>query len=392
MSKKRSLTKRIARRFSVPRRSLFTPEGGSFEIAVTSPDNCDYTVTKDNNAFFVTITSNGQATGDSVVTYDVEANSELPRGGKILIGDAEVQVTQAPGKLFPHRGFVDFDGDGRTDLVSIEDVGGQMVWHVEFPQNDFSFGLFADDIPIPGHYDNDDINDFAVWRRSTGTFYVFKSSDSSVQIVTFGLDGDDPLVTQDFDGDGIYDLAVVRKQGGKLVWYILRSTDGGVTIVQFGNETDQPIRGDYDGDGKADIGVYRPSTDSPANTFFVLKSSDQTALIVPFGVSGTDELVPNDFDGDGKTDFAVWRSTTGDWHLLRSGDNYSYHVFHFGSPGDLPTPGDYDGDGRTDYSVWRPGTGGGAGTHYQYSLWQGFGSSMFGSSERMFPTEIVRTR
>ncbi|NNE65457.1 MAG: S8 family serine peptidase [Pyrinomonadaceae bacterium] len=368
------------------------PEGGSFSIDVTAPDNCDYEIGKDAAAVFVDITSASPGSGNSAVTYTVGSNSSLPRGGKILIGDKEFMVTQSPGELFPHRGFIDFNGDGWTDLTSIRDEGGQMIWEVVFPNLEVPFGLFADDIPIPGHYDTDLINDIAVWRRSTGTFYILKSSDGSVQIVNFGLDGDNPLVTQDFDGDDIYDLAVTRKQGGKLIWYILRSSDGGVTILQFGNETDTPIRGDYDGDGKADVAVYRPETDVPANTFYVLKSSDQSVLGVTFGSSSIDELVPNDFDGDGMTDFAVWRTSTGDWHLLKSGDNFAYEVFHFGSPGDLPTPGDYDGDGRTDYSVWRPGAPGGLGTHFQYSLWQGFNSSVYGADDRLFPANIVRTR
>ena len=40
-------------------------------------------------------------------------------------------------------------------------------------------------------------------------------------------------------------------------WFILRSTDGGVTIQQFGNSTDLPVPNDYDGDSKADIAIYR---------------------------------------------------------------------------------------------------------------------------------------
>ncbi len=316
------------------------PEGGAFQIAVTAPDNCDYAITKNNFANFVTITSPTTGSGNSVVTFDVGQNSSLPRGGSIFVGDQEFQVSQSPGKFFPHRGFLDFGGDGMTDYLAIQNVNGQMIWHTNGQFTGYSapaFGLYEDDIPVPGHYDGDLKTDLAVWRRATGTFYVFRSEDQQVQIVRFGTDGDDPLVTQDFDGDGMYDFAVVRKENGKLIWYILRSSDSEVNILQFGNDTDKPLRGDYDGDGKADIAVYRPQSDNPANTFFVLRSSDQGLNVVTFGLSATDELVPNDYDGDGKTDIAVWRATDGVWHLLRSSDG-QYQAFQFGSPGDYRRP------------------------------------------------------
>jgi hypothetical protein len=50
-------------------------------------------------------------------------------------------------------------------------------------------------------------------------------------------------------------VAVFRPSNG--VWYIRRSTDNTVSYTQFGMSGDIPVPGDYDGDGKADIAVYR---------------------------------------------------------------------------------------------------------------------------------------
>jgi hypothetical protein len=61
-----------------------------------------------------------------------------------------------------------------------------------------------------------------------------------------------------------------------------------------------------------------------------------------------------DYDGDGKVDIAVWRGATGEWFVLRSSDQ-RYDITAWGAAwaGDVPAPGDYDGDGRADLAVWR---------------------------------------
>ncbi|HSK70954.1 MAG TPA: S8 family serine peptidase, partial [Pyrinomonadaceae bacterium] len=389
----RALQNQIECVFTLDKNSqVVFPEGGTFSFSITSAENCDYSVVSDSS--WIIIESGSTGSGNGTITFRVSSNApDMPRGGTISVAGQTFSVTQRQNETSA-RGFLDFDGDGRTDFTAIQNVSGGMLWHIYQNTGGYKaagFGLFDDDISVPALYDDDLKTDIAVWRNSTGTFYVLRSKDNTVQVVQFGLPGDNPTVTQDFDGDGRADFAVTRQVDGKLVWYILLST-GGFRVHQFGNATDQALRGDYDGDGRADLAVYRPASDTPANTFFVQKSSDNNWMIVPFGVSTTDKPLPADFDGDGKTDISVWRMTDGVWHYLKSSDG-SYNAFKFGQSGDLPTPGDYDGDGKTDFSVWRPNASQNeSGVFYIYSVLNGFQAVGWGNSTMKIPANTLQSR
>jgi YD repeat-containing protein len=53
-----------------------------------------------------------------------------------------------------------------------------------------------------------------------------------------------------------------------------------------------------------------------------------------------DQPVPADYDGDGKADFAIWRPTTGVWYIRKSSDS-NYEMYTLGSPGDTAVPSAY---------------------------------------------------
>lgn len=150
----------------------------------------------------------------------------------------------------------------------------------------------------------------------------------------------------DYDGDGKADLAVFRPESG--AWYISKST-GGLSAFQFGQNGDKPVSSDYDGDGKADAAVYRNGA------WYVLRSSDGSFFAVGFGIP-EDIPTPADFDGDGKSDIAVFRPSTGVWYRLNSATG-AFYAAQFGTSGDVPVAGDYDGDGKADLNLFRPSNG-----------------------------------
>ena len=102
--------------------------------------------------------------------------------------------------------------------------------------------------------------------------------------------------------------------------------------VGLGFAYDILVPGDYDGDNKDDVAVYRPST----GAWYVYQSTNRQLFAVGFGAPG-DVAVPGDYDGDGKDDVAVYRSGT--WFTL--GTTSGFAAAGFGAAADIPTPSRY---------------------------------------------------
>jgi hypothetical protein len=152
----------------------------------------------------------------------------------------------------------------------------------------------------------------------------------------------------DFDNDGKADVAVFRPSTN--IWYRLLSGNSGLLQNNFGSAGDIPTPADFDGDGKTDMAIFRPST----GTFWYQSSINNAQMATQWGQAG-DIPRPSDFDGDGKADFVLYRPAENNWYRLGSTGQISNK--NFGAASDKPVIGDFDGDGKSDVAIYRPSTG-----------------------------------
>jgi subtilisin-like proprotein convertase family protein len=208
---------------------------------------------------------------------------------------------------------------------------------------------------------------------------------ASLSLITIG----DPFGSApvDMNGDGKTDWVVVRNTGGgpngQLTWLSKLNGVAGGDTVAWGLTSDRSAPGDFDGDNKADISVWRP----PTSTWYILQSSNGVMRIEAFGQPSDDSSVIGDYNGDGKDDIAIFRNGTAagdpDFWYWRTAANGPFSVVQWGQNGDFPAPGDYDGDGKNDFVVQRNAGGG------QAIFWTLLTNGSTRAAAFGFPTDVI---
>jgi Ca2+-binding RTX toxin-like protein len=203
----------------------------------------------------------------------------------------------------------------------------------------------------------------------SGNEWIFSASATGTGITesrNFGLPGDQ-FLAGDWNGDRLQDTVAVRANAeGGLTWYVDLGGDNTTDLEhKFGLAGDVAVLGDWDANGTDDPGVARRN--QGANTFQWFLDPTHATYANPnprsYGlISRGDRPIVGDWNGDGKDDLGVTYEdrTTGylTWLLDTNGDAFQDITRRFGltDKGDVPLAGDWNGDRKDDVAVARPET------------------------------------
>jgi hypothetical protein len=268
----------------------------------------------------------------------------------------------------------DFNNDGKLDLaianrtdntVSILHGNGDGTFTAQstFATGNLPYSLAA------GDFNGDGKQDLVVTNFNDGNVSVFLGNgDGTFQspvAYTIGLGGTPvSVVTGNFNGDSSVDLAVAN-QNDASVYILLNNNDhtgtfqGAVRYPAGTTDVAAVATGDFDGDGKLDLALANPSSDTVSVLLGNGDGTFQAAVPYATGNLGDHPIAVSavDFNGDGKLDLAVTNLNAKTVAiLLGNGDGtfpsrVSYPTTNGMIGPSAMTSGDLNGDGKVDLVI-----------------------------------------
>ena len=197
-----------------------------------------------------------------------------------------------------------------------------------------------------------------VFDPATGRWHL-RHPDGYSMLFYYGNPGDVPLLG-DWDCDGVATVGMFRPRNGFA--YLRNSNDLGVADQSFyyGRGGDVPLAGDWDGDGCDTLAIYRPSE----NRVFVSNSLGTRPADFSFALGRDgDVLFAGDFDGDGDDAVGIHRPGWNAIMLHNDLDSSVDRTIIYRQSADVVVAGDWDGDGADTLGVYRPAEG-------RFLLWE----------------------
>ncbi len=152
----------------------------------------------------------------------------------------------------------------------------------------------------------------------------------------------DKPVVGDWTGDGKADVGVYRT--GRTVGQWRQQRGGTTSAFSWGRPGDMPLVGNFGGDRKDEVGIRRLG-----KIDFVLRSAQGKKVPLSGGRS-TDVPLTGDWDGNGFSQIGLYRPSTEQFHLRKRGGGWT--VVTFGGANQQPVSGDWNKDGRSDLGTF----------------------------------------
>ncbi len=225
-------------------------------------------------------------------------------------------------------------------------------------------------IAAPGHVFSTSSNPYAAWPGTWGGFTAGRISSDPYQNLFARLDRvvvDVPLVAEE-NWDGAYLFPAVQGPYGRTI-QALGSAQTALTAagVSHGFEKPKQLLGDFNGDGKEDVALWRqgwastPVYFSDGNGDFAITNHghSQNWINDPAAVK-----VVGDFNSDGRDDIALYRHGWQSIPIYFSDGSGRFNTTHVGLPahqnwinqaGYGRLKGDFNGDGKMDILMFGQG-------------------------------------
>ncbi len=367
---------------------------GATKATVTSANTTSLTVSVPVGASYQPISVTNLTTG--LTTFSTQPfNVTFPCGGSISLSNTN-SFFGGYGSIGPSGGAPlgivtgDLDGDGKTDVVNI--TNGLLGVHrntstigvVSFAYSPGPWsGVSSPAAATIGDFDRDGKLDLAVVLNVSGTgsvtpdpgpntVLVFRNT-SALGSISFDspyclVTGNGPMniSTGDYNGDGRPDLGVTNNGSNTISIF---SNTGNMGTISFAPKVDfstgsQPSclrTGDFNDDGKQDLAVSYSNT----NTVSVFKNITTSgaltfAPMLDFTIAqSSQDILIGDLDGDSKSDIAAFCGNT--LTILRN--NSTSATISFDPEIDFTTTcgfgsiGDIDGDNKPDIATVYPAIG-----------------------------------
>ncbi len=267
-------------------------------------------------------------------------------------GSLQVDVT--PGRDVPVQ--YDFNGDGRTDSVAYRFNSAEYIGYLTNNSTyDQSYTQGNVSLPVSGYYDNSGTLILGSFNPTNATWSINLPTPGG-RVISFGAPNLDIPVPAAYNGNGVTEITYFRPRAAdgsgtdadsftvlspySNSSYRISFTDPAVIAKGFTYQAgDIPAPADYDGVGRAEFALYRPST----GQFFILNTplgsspSMWTLRTVTLNFSPTapqagDVPVSQDYEGTGKASPAVYRPSNSTFYEIQTTNGVQQNI-PFGTPG-----------------------------------------------------------